>query len=170
MSAGISSQALVMHSLSRLRDHDLRATSARRVVVEVLAAAAAPVTVSRIASGLEGRYPASDLGSVYRVLDTFERIGVVRRVRLGGGAALYELCADVEHEYLLCESCGATRAVDAHLLDDIRRVIRARFGLEPSFASYPVAGLCTACRDDHQDRTENRKWASTTPSISLSSS
>jgi Fe2+ or Zn2+ uptake regulation protein len=136
-----------MRSLSMLRDNGLRATAARRLVLEELAEASAPLTVSRLASGLDGRYPASDLGSVYRVLDTFERVGIVRRVRLGGGAALYALRADDDREYLLCEQCGATRAVDSHLLDDIRRVIRARFGLEPSFTSYPVAGTCGACRD-----------------------
>jgi Fe2+ or Zn2+ uptake regulation protein len=134
-----------MHSLSTLHDNGLRATAARRLVLEALVDASAPVTVSRLASGLDGRYPASDLGSVYRVLDTFERVGIVRRVRLGGGAAHYALRAGDECEYLLCERCGATRAVDSRLLDDIRRVIRARFGLEPSFSSYPVAGTCGPC-------------------------
>jgi Fe2+ or Zn2+ uptake regulation protein len=98
-----------------------------------------------VASGLGGRFPATDLGSSYRVLETFEQLGLVRRVHFGGGPALYVLCGADEPEYLLCERCGATQAVDARLLDDVRRQIRARFGLTPSFSSYPVAGLCGRC-------------------------
>jgi Fe2+ or Zn2+ uptake regulation protein len=140
-----------MRALSELHDNGLRATAARRLLLEELAAASGPLTASQLASGLNGRYPASDVGSVYRVLDTFECIGIVRRVHLGGGAALYALCNSNEPEYLLCERCGATRAVDSRLLDDIRRQIHARFGLEPRFSSYPVAGVCRACRSDLHD-------------------
>lgn len=149
MSVGVTRSALVIRALSKLHDNGLRATAARRLVLEALAGAAGPVTVSQIASGLDGRYPASDLGSVYRVLETFERIGVARRVHLGRGAALYALHTEREPEYLLCQGCGATRAVDARLLDDIRSQIHARFGLEACFSSYPVAGLCRACRGAH---------------------
>jgi Fe2+ or Zn2+ uptake regulation protein len=135
----------VLRSLSSLRDRGLRATTARRLVLEALDAAPGPVTVAQVASGLGGRLPASDLGSVYRIVETFEALGIVRRVHLGGGPALYMLASADEPEYLLCEGCGATRAVDSRLLDDIRGQISARFGLMPRFSSYPVAGLCRRC-------------------------
>jgi Fur family transcriptional regulator, ferric uptake regulator len=135
----------VLRALSALRDQGLRATTARRLVLESLDLAPGPVSVAQLASGLGGRLPASDLGSVYRVVETFETLGIVRRVHLGGGAALYALASHDQPEYLLCEGCGATQAVDSRLLDDVRGQIRARFGLTPSFSSYPVAGLCRRC-------------------------
>ena len=134
-----------MSAISVLRDNGLRATAVRRLVLDELAGAAGPLTVSELAAGVDGRYPSSDVGSVYRVLDPFERLGIVRRVHLGGGAARFALHTDEESEYLLCERCGATRAIDPHLLDDVRGQIRARFGLTPRFSSYPVAGLCRRC-------------------------
>lgn len=137
---------MITRALSILHEQGLRLTAARRLVLEALAAAAGPLSVAQVASGFGGRLPPSDLGSVYRILDTFERVGIVRRVYLGVGPVRYALHAPGEPEYLLCERCGATLAVDARLLDDIRRQIDARFGLEPSFSSYPVAGVCRGCR------------------------
>ncbi len=141
----LTRSARVLRALSELRDRGLRATTARRLVLESLDAAPGPVSAAAVASGLGGRLPASDLGSVYRVLETFEELGIARRVHFGGGPALYTLCGSDEPEYLLCETCGATRAIDSRLLDDIRGQIRARFGLTPRFSSHPVAGLCVRC-------------------------
>ncbi len=141
----LTRSARVLRALSQLKDRGLRATTTRRLVLESLDSAPGPVSVSRLASGLDGRFPASDLASVYRVLETFESLGIARRVHFGNGPALYALCGSDEPEYLLCEGCGATRAIDAHLLDDIRGQIRARFGFTPHFSSHPVAGLCRRC-------------------------
>ncbi len=145
MTATLTRSARVLRALSFLHDRGLRATSARRLVLEALDAAPGPISVGQVASGLGGRLPACDLGSVYRILETFESLGIVRRVHFGRGAARYTLSGSDEPEYLLCEGCGATRAVDARLLDDIRAQIRLRFGLTPRFSSYPVAGLCQRC-------------------------
>lgn len=141
----VRSSTRVVQALSTLKDCGLRATTARRLVLTMLDVASGPVGASQLASGLGGRLPASDLGSVYRVLETFLALGVVRQVHLGGGAARYALRGEDEPEYLLCEGCGATRTVDAHLLDDLRVQIDARFGLRPRFSSYPLAGLCRRC-------------------------
>jgi Fe2+ or Zn2+ uptake regulation protein len=140
-------------ALARLRACGLRASAARRLVLECLAAADGPVTVAAVAGGLDGHLPPSDVGSVYRILETFEREGLVHRVHLGGGSARYEL-GDGEHEaeYLLCEGCGATRAVDPALLDDVRRHVRARFGLTARFSRFPMAGLCSRCAGAHPPR------------------
>lgn len=142
--------ARVLKALSQLRDRGLRATTTRRLVLESLDSAPGPVSVSQLASGLGGRFPVSDLGSVYRVLEIFEQLGIARRVHFGGGPALFALSGADEPEYLLCEECGATRAIDAHLLDDIRGQIRLRFGLTPRFSSHPVAGLCARCAAGQQ--------------------
>src|SRR3954452_3531173 len=85
-------------ALARLRGCGLRASAARRLVLECLAAADGPVTVAAVATGLDGRLPISDLGSVYRIRETFEREVLVHRVPLGGGPARYELDSDDEHE------------------------------------------------------------------------
>jgi Fe2+ or Zn2+ uptake regulation protein len=46
----------------------MRISAARRLVLEALYAADAPISAEQIADGLSGRLPRSDLASVYRNL------------------------------------------------------------------------------------------------------
>lgn len=137
--------ATVDEACAALRARGLRVSAARRLVLEALFAADAPVTAERIADGLGGRLPRSDLASVYRNLEAFEGLGLVRHVHLGHGPGLYALASQGEREYLVCESCGRVRPVAPSELDDVRRLIRERFGHEARFGHFPIVGTCPDC-------------------------
>lgn len=129
-----------------MRERGLRVSAARRLLLEVLFAAGEPITADRIAAGLDGRFPASDLASVYRNLEVLEREGLVRHFHLGHAPALYAIASPEPREYLLCESCGGVRAVVPAQLDKVRALIRDRFGLEARFGHFPIVGTCADCR------------------------
>jgi Fur family ferric uptake transcriptional regulator len=131
-------------AVARVRARGLRASSARRLVLEALFAAGRPVAAEEIASGLEGRVPVSDLASVYRNLETLERIGVVRHVHPAHGRGLYALARE-DSGYATCERCGEVRAVDAEALEPVRAAVRAALGYEASFGHFPIVGLCGSC-------------------------
>jgi Fur family ferric uptake transcriptional regulator len=131
-------------ALDALRSQGLRASSARRLLLETLFAADEPVSAERIAAGLDGRFPRSDLASVYRNLETLERLGLIRHFHLVHGPGLYALSGH-ERDYLACERCGALRPVMPGALDDIRDAVWNRFGLRPRFNHYPLVGLCEDC-------------------------
>jgi Fur family ferric uptake transcriptional regulator len=128
-----------------LRDHGLRLSTARRVVLEALFAADGPVSAEDIASGLSGRLTRSDLASVYRNLETLEEVGLVNHVHLGHGPGLYALAAEGEREYVMCERCGAFQAVLPEVLDGVRDALRAAVGHEARFTHFPIVGLCADC-------------------------
>ena len=132
------------HALGALRARGLRASTARRLVLETLFAAEEPVSAERIADGLGGRFPRLDLASVYRNLETLEALGLVRHFHLVHGPGLYALSGR-ERDYLVCERCGAIRPVMPGALDDVREAVRSRFGLLPRFSHYPLVGLCEDC-------------------------
>jgi Fur family ferric uptake transcriptional regulator len=131
-------------AVEALREHGLRVSAARRLVLEALYGAEGPLSAERIAEGLEGRLPRSDLASVYRNLETLEEVGLVRHVHLGHGPGLYALAAP-EHEYLVCESCHAVRSVARAELDEVRAKVREQFGYEARFTHFPLVGLCPKC-------------------------
>lgn len=137
-----------------MRAHGLRVSTARRLVLEVLFAAREPIPAERIADGLGGRHARSDLGSVYRNLETLERVGLVRHLHLGHGPGLYALADDRPREYILCEDCGAVRVVVPAQLDRVRRSIRERFGYTVRFSHFPIVGSCADCTAarEHPDR------------------
>jgi Fur family ferric uptake transcriptional regulator len=135
----------VSHAVATLRAHGLRVSAARRLVLEALFAADAPVTAETIAGGLGGRLPASDLASVYRNLDTLEAVGVVRHFHVGHGAARYEVAGATGSGLLACERCGA---VEHARLDRVRALVEADFGFAARFTHFPLVGVCAACRVD----------------------
>jgi Fur family ferric uptake transcriptional regulator len=135
----------VEDALQTVRDHGLRASAARRLVLQALHAADGPMSADQIADGIGGRVPRSDLTSVYRNLETLEEVGLVSHVHLGHGPGLYALNLDGEREWLTCERCGDFRAVDPARLDGVRAAIEAAFGYRASFAHFPVVGLCESC-------------------------
>lgn len=137
--------ASVDEAAAALRARGLRVSVARRVVLEALFAAQTPVTAERIADGLDGQLPRSDLASVYRNLEVFEELGLVRHVHLGHGPGLYALAGQSEREYLVCERCGRVAAVAPAALARARDEVRAATGFEARFAHFPIVGLCPEC-------------------------
>lgn len=131
-------------AVSALRQRGLRVSSARRLVLQSLYGADGPISAERIAGGVEGRLPTSDLASVYRNLETLEALGLVRHFHLGHGAGLYAP-AGQEREYLLCESCQMLKGVEPNDLDGIRALIQKQHGFHARFSHFPIAGLCPEC-------------------------
>jgi Fur family ferric uptake transcriptional regulator len=134
-------------ALATVRARGLRVSAARRLVLEALFAAGEPVTADQIAAGLGGRMPRSDLGSVYRNLETLERVGVVRHVRAAHGAGLYTIARGENDGFLTCERCGEIRPANPHAVAVIRGAVRKAFGYEASFGSFPIVGVCPRCSE-----------------------
>ena len=135
----------VESAVEAMRARGMRISSARRLVLEALYAADAPISAEQIADGLAGRLPRSDLASVYRNLETLEQVGLVRHSHLGHGPGLYMPTGAREREYLVCDSCNAVMAVEPSDMDAVRTLIHERFGYEARFSHFPILGLCADC-------------------------
>ena len=135
----------VESAVEALRARGMRISSARRLVLEALYAADAPISAEQIADGLAGRLPRSDLASVYRNLETLAQVGLVRHSHLGHGPGLYMPTGAREREYLVCDSCSAVKAVEPSEMDAVRALIHERFGYEARFSHFPILGLCADC-------------------------
>jgi Fur family ferric uptake transcriptional regulator len=122
-----------------------RLTAARRMILETLFAADGPVSAEHIAERLDERGAGFGLTSIYRNLERMEALGVVRHVHLGHGPGLYSLIGSGGREYLVCERCGRTLAVEPRQLDGVRNSIRRRFGYDVRFSHFPITGLCPDC-------------------------
>ena len=128
-----------------IRASGRRLSAARRMILDELFAADAPVSAERIAERLADRGTAFDLTSIYRNLERLEAMGVVRHVHLGHGPGLYSLLGQGEREYLVCERCGKVVSVEPRQLDPAREAVRRRFGYEARFSHFPLMGLCPDC-------------------------
>ena len=133
-------------ALATLRSRGLRASAARRLVLAALLETDRPVTAEQIANGLGGALPQSDLGSVYRNLETLERLGVVRHLHAAHGPGLYTIAREDHEGYVACERCGTVRPANAAALKLIRNAVQKAFGYDASFVHFPIVGVCPECR------------------------
>ena len=135
-------------AVATVRRSGLRASSARRLVLQALFCAGRPVTAEEIASGLDGQTPPSDLGSTYRNLETLEQLGVVRHLHAAHGPGLYAIARDEHEGFLACECCGEVRPANPRAVALIRQAVQRAFGYEASFVHFPIVGVCPACAEE----------------------
>jgi Fur family ferric uptake transcriptional regulator len=154
MGDGVSSKSAAgddLHDLveMRLRRADLRYTSGRRAIVELLASRGHPVSISDIATEL----PEVPRSSAYRHLFDLQGAGLVRRVAASDEFARFELAEDLteHHHHLLCTSCG--RVIDVTPTPAFERTVAkmvqelaAKQGFDPASHALDVMGHCSNCR------------------------
>jgi Fur family ferric uptake transcriptional regulator len=127
-------------AIAAVREHGLRLSTARRLVLEALFAADGPVAAPYLADTLS-----IDESSVYRNLEALESHGLVRHVHLGHGPGLYALLGGDEVEYLHCERCAKVTPVTPERLQPVRDAIEREFGYRARFTHFALVGLCAEC-------------------------
>ena len=138
--------ASVTSAVGVLRADGHRISAARRLVLEALFAADGPVSADRLAGGLDGRLPGSDLASLYRNLDTLAEAGIVEHLHVPHGPGLYVLTGRAAG-WAACEACGRVEALDRGAAAHLREAVRGATGFEPGLAHFPLVGVCPACAE-----------------------
>lgn len=139
-----------LHTLveSRLRRVDQRYTSGRRSIIELLATAGHPVSISEIAEWL----PELPRSSAYRNLVDLETAGLVRRVAAHDDFARFELAEDLteHHHHLLCMACGRVtdftfeNKLEGSINEAIKRLVDS-LDFHAQSHRLDVLGICAAC-------------------------
>jgi Fe2+ or Zn2+ uptake regulation protein len=104
------------------------------------------VTVAALYERVHGRFPAIDRSTVYRALDFFSELGLVRSAEIGG-AAVYEMAANHNgpHHHLVCRACGHIDHVPGMIFDEFAAKLQADFGFAAEVDNLTVQGLCRDC-------------------------
>lgn len=122
--------------VGRIRGRGYKATPQRIAILRALAA-----EQHQSLEEIRARCPEVGLVTVYRAIDLFSGIGLVRRLDLGDGPR-YEL-AENHHHHLICESCGDISEFDVCPLD--AQALRV-LDFEVSAHSLELYGRCGACQ------------------------
>lgn len=131
--------------LELVRARGGRATTARRIIVEVLFERAGHLNAEALAEAVQAQSPDVHVSTVYRNLEELERLGVVTHTHLGHGPATYHLAAR-RHGHLVCEECGTTVEVPLDLFASLTKQAESRFGFDVDPGHSAVMGRCSACR------------------------
>lgn len=87
------------------------------------------------------------LATVYRGLRLFKELGLVEERRLGQVRCCYELKRSVEHQHLVCRSCGKVIDFESPLIGELVDKVQREYDFDITRAELCLEGYCQQCRD-----------------------
>ena len=133
-------------SLCRARGIPL--TVQRRIILETLAARTDHPTADQIYDLVKGLIRGLSRTTVYRVLETFVRLGVVARVSNPQAIARFD--ADTSrHHHLICLTCDTVSDYRDERLNGIDLPPVALNGFAMQDYSLSITGYCRRCSDEN---------------------
>ena len=139
-----SDEVDLTEALAIIREAGGRATPAKRTVLEVLSVHTEHLTADSITSLVQAVSPDIAGSTIYRILEEFERLGLVEHSHVGKGAATYHLRA-AAHGHLVCQRCGRMAKADPELFDQLIEEAAARYGFRVDPHHFAVLGVCQDC-------------------------
>jgi Fur family ferric uptake transcriptional regulator len=127
-------------TLDALRADGRRVTTARRLVVEVLARTTEHRTPEDLASRIHDAHPEIHLSTVYRTLDSLAEWGLVEHVHQPHSASFFHLKS--AHHHLVCDECGRIRDVPTFEFAALVACLRERYGFELRVGHVALLGRC----------------------------
>lgn len=82
------------------------------------------------------------LATVYRVLTQFEGAGLVSRLNIDGGHAVFELEDGEHHDHLFCVKCNRIIEFYDEVIEERQREIAKANGFEMTDHSLYIYGIC----------------------------
>ena len=122
----------------------LKCTIPRQLVLEVLFKSGLPMSTEGIFLKLKNKI---DEATVYRILDSFESVGLVRQVNLRRGASYFELNND-HHHHMVCTKCGVIEDFKENI--EIEKILERIVEKSSNFKiinehSLELFGVCSRC-------------------------
>ena len=128
------------------RAHGLPVTVQRRRIFEALSGRSDHPTPDQVYAAVKNTLPGVSRTTVYRVLETLVRVGVLARASSPGAASRVDPRTS-RHHHLVCQHCDRLFDVDDEAVEHRIRppdVRRRGFAIE-GYTIY-FTGLCAACR------------------------
>ncbi|HKQ49438.1 MAG TPA: Fur family transcriptional regulator [Phycisphaerae bacterium] len=127
------------------RERGVPLTVQRRVIYEAVLDHADHPTADDIYKEVRGRLHGVSRTTVYRVLETLVRLGVIGKPPSPGWATRYDKSMD-RHHHLVCVRCERTVDFDDAALNRVRLPDTRRMGFTIADYSIHFMGVCQACR------------------------
>lgn len=115
-----------------------RVTPQRLVINRLLRARDAHLTAEQVHTAATDDLPGTSLPTVYATLDLFVELGLVRRLRTGAAAALYDSRTSA-HQHAVCRICGAVHDVN------LPATAPALPGFTVERVDVTIEGICAHC-------------------------
>jgi Fur family ferric uptake transcriptional regulator len=133
-------------ALAAVQQRQQRATPARALVVDYIAALERPFTAEELVAELAERQQRSGRATVYRTLDWLRDAGWITRVQGDGEQHAYTRLMPGHHHSVVCTLCGATLILGGCDLDAVLAPILAGSGFTIEGHRLELYGTCAHCQ------------------------
>lgn len=134
-------------AIAAVRARGERVTTARRAVIEALAAEPHQ-DAEAVAARVSGDQPGVHRATIYRTLQSLVELGVLAHTHVPDGATIYHLAVGAHgHTHLQCARCGRMFDIPIDWLAELADRVDQRLGfaLDPGHAA--LLGTCRDCLD-----------------------
>ena len=88
----------------QLKENKLKVTSIRLSLLDVFEHAKKPLSVKELREELSDQQ--TDKVTLYRNIETLEKLGLIKQIQLKGRQAYFEINSTKHHHHLICKVCG----------------------------------------------------------------
>jgi Fur family transcriptional regulator, ferric uptake regulator len=134
-----------MSCLKTLKEHNLKLTPQRRMIVEILHEQNTHITAEEMIARVQDRMPGVNKSTIYRTLDLLEGAGCVYKSEVSG-QSVYHHAEEGHHHHLICTRCGRTVECRDDLFAVIEKAISENYGFSVSLHHLMIEGICDSCR------------------------
>jgi Fur family ferric uptake transcriptional regulator len=126
-----------------LKANGLSVTKQRLIVFELLEGKE-PVSMNELYKVCESRL---DRASLYRIINTYEELGIVHRINYGWKYKLELSDKFAEHHHhLTCKKCGSIIPINESQLEQFVEAVSLAHNFNPTEHQVEVQGYCQKCR------------------------
>ena len=127
--------------LEILRKSGSKVTKQRKMVLDILFKRNQPLSQSEIFN----RCNDIDFASVFRTIQLFLSIGIVREINMCDNKIRYEIAGNKPHHHISCSKCGKIESIDLCILDDVQKMTDYNI----TNHTMEFQGICPDCRSEN---------------------
>ena len=127
-----------------LREHGLKATSARVETLRYLSSLNAPISAEDLFERL--RHNGLDLSTLYRTLNSLASVGLVKKEVGARKENLFSLEREEERHLLVCLRCGKKIPLEGCPYHQVNESIEEKTGFKVLDHNTEIYGICPDCR------------------------
>lgn len=130
-------------SKQQLKTGRLKITSARLALLDILKHTKKPLSIKEIAKKIGQKN--ADLVTLYRNMESLEKLGMVKEINLNKGQAYYELLEGTHHHHLICTNCGKLADIKIKEISLNKTFLKKHGFAKITDHSMEFFGLCEKC-------------------------
>ena len=133
--------------LAALRSNKMRITPARRLLLQyILDNKSRQISIHEIQDFIDKEMAGVDRSSIYRNLDTFQKLNIIQELILPNVGKRYQYVLDRKvHHFYICKSCGKSNRGNEELFSKIEAALKDVHGFSKANLSVVFYGFCAKC-------------------------